>query len=612
MPFMKEDVSLRVEPNGQRNGVIAGEGDEVETLGTQEIDALGGGKESWTKIRLEDADGLTEGWVPSDRIDLGGAPPNGAIDIHKFARECWWESLDNGLSLAHPYYFVAVAELRSKISGGGEADRIGPFRLTQGEWSAGRTDDSFGLGAFREKDISDWRMQCEMFSLMARRAGDLLAKELGRQPSWVELYLAQLIGPKAAAIVIKSPNDAVAKAFSSLLPADLPPGGSTADQLLDRYGDLLRDPGPPVAAVAGQAALKRIADKLQSALDVVRDVVDEVAEEFLGDENPKDNSLGKPVDKIPETPQPDGKIPEIPLGPGPASAPGAGGELGELIRKGESGKHTYGAFNRGNAGDSVKQPIDFSQMTLASIMKLQALPKRDPNRLFAIGKYQFIPVTLKGAVSALGKSPSEKLTHQLQEEFFRNYLVAKKRPAVQKYVTGKTANLAAAQLALAFEFASVARPDTGRSNYGGVAGNAASIKAKETAEALNRERAAFQRIVGGGMSEAAAWSALSPGISAGVSPFAAEPFTAESAAPKRRAAKPRVAKRPAATPPISQPFAAALSDDPTTSKRRAAKLPLAKQSATKRPAAKRPASKPPAAKGHAAKRRAAKGRDATK
>lgn len=507
MAIMKKDVTLRVEPNGQRGSELAREGDQVDVTGTQEVDVLGGGKESWTKIQLLDADGVPEGWVPTSSVDLAGVVPDGPIDLHKFARQCWWERL---ISDVNPYYLVAVAKLRSGVSGGQEAGNIGPFRLTQAEWDTGRSDAQFGLKDYRARDIADWRMQCVMFELMARRALELLSSALRRQPSWVELYLAQLIGPQAAAAAIKSPNDTVEAAFANVQPADFPPGGLTASQLLERYAKFLRDVGPPVTAVKGQAALDRIAADLQAALVKVRTAVDEVGNEFFGDE-PNGDSIGHPTDPIPGS-QEGGNIGTDPgADPNPLN-PGAGGILGELIAKHESGRAGYGAFNRGRAGDSVGKSLDFSRMKIREIMARQSLRRGDPNKLLAVGKYQIITGTMQFVVSRLGIDPNDKLTHQLQERMFRNGLMAAKRPRVKAYITGRSPDLNAALIALSNEFAAVALPGGG-SNLAGIGGNRPSIRAQKAAEALNQEREAFRRNRASGKTEQQAWDALSPGMS---------------------------------------------------------------------------------------------------
>ena len=54
-------------------------------------------------------------------------------------------------------------------------------------------------------------------------------------------------------------------------------------------------------------------------------------------------------------------------------------------------------------------------MTVAEIMAAQALPEGDSNRLFAVGKYQVIPSTMKGAAAAMGLTGKEQFTPELQE-----------------------------------------------------------------------------------------------------------------------------------------------------------------------------------------------------
>jgi hypothetical protein len=219
--------------------------------------------------------------------------------------------------------------------------------------------------------------------------------------------------------------------------------------------------------------------------------------------------MPSPVSTIPDASVPEPTTPD----PGPkgqATAPDPatpGGPLGELIARGEG---NYNSFNRGTTSSGGS--IDFTQMTIAAAMAQQALSQSDPQRLFAVGKYQLIPSTMKSAVANLGLDTGEMLTHAVQEILFREYLVAVKRPAVKSYITNAGGSLASAQMSLALEFASVARPDTGRSNYGGVGGNRASITAAQTAAALQQENAQWSNLKNGGMTADQAWVALSPGI----------------------------------------------------------------------------------------------------
>jgi peptidoglycan hydrolase-like protein with peptidoglycan-binding domain len=189
---------------------------------------------------------------------------------------------------------------------------------------------------------------------------------------------------------------------------------------------------------------------------------------------------------------------------------GPSNPLGALISSGEGG---YGSYNRGRAGDANGAQIDFSQMTVGEVMRRQDLPRNDPDRLFAVGKYQMIPDTLAEGVQTLGIDRNAKFTPQLQERMFADFLIDEKRPQVKDYITGQTGGqqgLQSAQLALAREFASIADPRTGRSVYDGdSAGNSASITAGEVGTVLTQMRGQYQQNISSGMSPAEAYRALS-------------------------------------------------------------------------------------------------------
>lgn len=177
--------------------------------------------------------------------------------------------------------------------------------------------------------------------------------------------------------------------------------------------------------------------------------------------------------------------------------------IGDLIASGEG---DYQSFNRGVAGDSVGEKIDFSQMTVAEVMQRQALPKGNPNRIFTVGKYQAIPDTFAEAVQKLGIPADAKVTPALQEYIFSEYLLKDKRPDIRDYITGKTDNLKAAQKAGAMEWAAVADPDTGLSFHGKVGNNKASISADAFGSSLSAVRQAYADAVSQGATPNEAWS----------------------------------------------------------------------------------------------------------
>lgn len=185
----------------------------------------------------------------------------------------------------------------------------------------------------------------------------------------------------------------------------------------------------------------------------------------------------------------------------PGAGPGGkvGDDLFSTISGGEGGIDSYNTGNAGSqAGYTPPKPI--SQMTVGQIMDDQA-----SGSLFAVGKYQIIPSTMKDFVKNAGISRDDIFNEETQDKF-KDYVVNTARPDVGKFLTGaEGSSLEKAQMALAAEFASVGVPrdmkkgeyngeypirdiKKGESLYSGVGGNAASISPEVIAEALNKEK----------------------------------------------------------------------------------------------------------------------------
>ena len=123
------------------------------------------------------------------------------------------------------------------------------------------------------------------------------------------------------------------------------------------------------------------------------------------------------------------------------------------ISKGEGG---YNSYNRGIAGDSTTEVLDITQMTINEIMTKQSTKFSNGKReLFAVGRYQMIPVTLAEAVKnkKLGVSPTDLFSPETQEKLFMHLIY--KRPYLIGYLTGKSSDIDAAVNDLAREFASL-------------------------------------------------------------------------------------------------------------------------------------------------------------
>ena len=92
--------------------------------------------------------------------------------------------------------------------------------------------------------------------------------------------------------------------------------------------------------------------------------------------------------------------------------------LKKEISKSEGG---YGSYNRGVAGDTPKPLIDITKLTVAEIMIKQNKKLADGKKeLFAVGKYQFIPVTLRESVldKRVEVNESDLFNQDTQEKLF--------------------------------------------------------------------------------------------------------------------------------------------------------------------------------------------------
>ena len=178
--------------------------------------------------------------------------------------------------------------------------------------------------------------------------------------------------------------------------------------------------------------------------------------------------------------------------------------LAENITKFESGQQGYAgtgynAYNRGTVGNKMigaDKPIDFSKMTVAEYLQHGRLKSGDPDKIFAVGKYQIIPATMEGLVKKLGLDPGKTiLDKDTQDLLFNEGLIKQARPNVASYLEGKSNNRDLAILDLAKEFASVGVPypagkatARGESYYAGIGGNKAHNPPEAVGAALDADR----------------------------------------------------------------------------------------------------------------------------
>ncbi|SNR31294.1 peptidoglycan-binding protein [Flavobacterium sp. ov086] len=105
-------------------------------------------------------------------------------------------------------------------------------------------------------------------------------------------------------------------------------------------------------------------------------------------------------------------------------------EFGNLIAKHESGDN-YNKCNQTKGGLKVIDNIRVIDLTIKEIQDKQA--NRD---VFAVGRYQLIPITINDAVTRLSLDVNLKLNEEMQDKIFDEYLIKLKRPKIIVYLEG--------------------------------------------------------------------------------------------------------------------------------------------------------------------------------
>ena len=173
-------------------------------------------------------------------------------------------------------------------------------------------------------------------------------------------------------------------------------------------------------------------------------------------------------------------------------------EVLNFIKKGEG---DYTSSNRGTKKVNGKEEIIGKQvqgtkrggklltdMTIAEIKTYQKIKDPDnPNRLFAVGAYQFNPDTLDIAMKDAGFNNNTIFSEEVQDRMGLALLLGTKRPQLAAYIKGQSDDIETAMLEFAKEFASIPDPRTGKSFYAD-RGNVAKSTVEETKEALLRAR----------------------------------------------------------------------------------------------------------------------------
>ena len=169
------------------------------------------------------------------------------------------------------------------------------------------------------------------------------------------------------------------------------------------------------------------------------------------------------------------------------SAEKANAELLSFISKGEGG---YNSMNQGTSGGSIVGSThnassilgkNLTEMTVGEVMEHQ-----ESGKLFAAGRYQIIPSTMKLAVARAGVSPDDQFSQSTQDKLGLSLIYNGQRPRLSSYLRKESDNLHGAMEDLAMEWASAPHPDTGRSYY--PPANKSSHTVEEVKSALTSAR----------------------------------------------------------------------------------------------------------------------------
>jgi hypothetical protein len=110
--------------------------------------------------------------------------------------------------------------------------------------------------------------------------------------------------------------------------------------------------------------------------------------------------------------------------------------FGNLLAKVES-NNDYTAYNQlNNSKLKAFYSTNITSYTLDVLMEKQKKNSNGFREIFAAGRYQIIPDTLKDAVAKMSLSCEEKFTSELQDRIFNEYIIKIKRPNIIKYLDG--------------------------------------------------------------------------------------------------------------------------------------------------------------------------------
>lgn len=178
-----------------------------------------------------------------------------------------------------------------------------------------------------------------------------------------------------------------------------------------------------------------------------------------------------------------------------------GGTMTASIMAGESGGN-YGAANvRQSNGTYKSTSMDNRNYSVGQVTSMQ-----HNKQINAFGAYQMLSSTIEAGTQKLGISKDTKMTKDVQDKIYQDYIIKDKRKAIYDYITGKSSNLSKAVISASMEWAAIGVPTDmegykgvklkkGDSYYKGTGGNKANISPEEFGSGLVKQRKAYADLI---------------------------------------------------------------------------------------------------------------------
>src|SRR5271166_4191657 len=196
---------------------------------------------SWLRIRLDNDLNQPIGWISADAIDTAHDAIIGSLSKDSFADYC---VLFEKAFLSSSLYLMAVAELRTQITvepppptANGTVPR-GAFALTAADWAFGLKIPGYPFN-YKDGDIDNFVAQIDIFGAMAQSAQSKITSLLGRVPSFIELYLTQIVGTSVARSMVNGPGQKVSDLLAAVDATELAKDGIDKASVVVRYKSLL-------------------------------------------------------------------------------------------------------------------------------------------------------------------------------------------------------------------------------------------------------------------------------------------------------------------------------------------------------------------------------------